>query len=61
MPCSKGCTKTKHFTFIYLFYPEGIETFEVEDFLEDVLNTEFDLILEDNSISEVGPHIIIYW
>ncbi|XP_059163978.1 pre-rRNA-processing protein TSR2 homolog [Physella acuta] len=40
---------------------EGIETFEVEDFLEDVLNTEFDLILEDNSVPEISRLLCLYY
>ncbi|CAG5128911.1 unnamed protein product [Candidula unifasciata] len=35
----------------------GIEQYEMEDFLEDVLNAEFDLKVEDNSIQEIS-HLI---
>ncbi|WAR25365.1 TSR2-like protein [Mya arenaria] len=34
--------------------PANIETFELEDFLEDVLNTEFDTIADDGSLSQIS-------
>ena len=32
---------------------EDIEDFELEDFLADIMNTEFDTIVEDGSLSQV--------
>ncbi|RUS89597.1 hypothetical protein EGW08_002615, partial [Elysia chlorotica] len=40
---------------------EGLETYEVEEFLENVLNTEFDLLLEDNSTQEIARLICTYY
>ncbi|GFR70024.1 pre-rRNA-processing protein TSR2 homolog, partial [Elysia marginata] len=40
---------------------QGLETYEVEDFLGQVLNSEFDLILEDNSIQEIARLICLYY
>ncbi|GFO28830.1 pre-rRNA-processing protein tsr2 homolog [Plakobranchus ocellatus] len=40
---------------------DGLETYEVEDFLENVLNAEFDLILEDNSIQEIARLICLFY
>lgn len=34
-------------------FSDDIEPYEMEEFLEDVLNAEFDLKVEDNSIQEV--------
>ncbi|CAL1534563.1 unnamed protein product [Lymnaea stagnalis] len=39
----------------------GVESDEVEDFLEDVLNTEFDLIVEDNSVHEISRLLCLYY
>merc|ERR1712156_15798 len=39
----------------------NIETYEMEDFLEEVLNTEFDLRVEDNSIQQVANMICLYY
>lgn len=33
---------------------EDIDDYEVEDFLADIMNTEFDTIVEDGSLSQVG-------
>ncbi|KAK6995050.1 pre-rRNA-processing protein TSR2 [Biomphalaria glabrata] len=40
---------------------DNIETFEVEDFLEEVCNTEFDLIIEDNSTKEIAALLCLYY
>ncbi|KAK3743547.1 hypothetical protein RRG08_027414 [Elysia crispata] len=40
---------------------QGLETYEVEDFLERVLNSEFNLILEDNSVQEIARLICLYY
>lgn len=32
---------------------EDIDDYEVEDFLADIMNTEFDTIVEDGSLSQV--------
>ncbi|XP_052214011.1 pre-rRNA-processing protein TSR2 homolog isoform X2 [Dreissena polymorpha] len=44
---------------IYQWFTENanIETYELEDFLEDVLNTEFDTIADDGSLPEVAKMI----
>lgn len=33
---------------------EDIDDYEVEDFLADIMNTEFDTIVEDGSLSQVS-------
>ncbi|KAK6176515.1 hypothetical protein SNE40_014783 [Patella caerulea] len=38
-----------------------IETYECEEFLEDVLNQEFDLIIEDGSLSEIAKKICRFY
>ncbi|KAH9505045.1 rRNA accumulation- protein [Bulinus truncatus] len=40
---------------------DNVESFEVEDFLEDVCNSEFDLILEDNSVKEISRLLCLYY
>ncbi|XP_012937393.1 pre-rRNA-processing protein TSR2 homolog isoform X2 [Aplysia californica] len=40
---------------------DGIEPYEVEDFLADILNEEFDLRLEDNSLPEISRLICTFY
>ncbi|XP_041347873.1 pre-rRNA-processing protein TSR2 homolog isoform X2 [Gigantopelta aegis] len=40
---------------------ENIESYEVEDFLEQVLNNEFDLLIDDGSLQEVASKICTYY
>ena len=36
-----------------MFIVENLETYEVEEFLADILNTEFDTVVDDGSLPQV--------
>lgn len=47
-----------------LFIVENLETYEVEEFLADVLNREFDTVADDGSLAQVlfvDLHYNIHW
>ena len=47
-----------------MFVVENLETYEVEEFLADVLNREFDTVADDGSLAQVlfvDLHYNIHW
>lgn len=53
--CRLGCRRRVVIIKFCLFcVSEDIDDYEVEDFLADIMNTEFDTIVEDGSLSQVG-------
>ena len=45
----------------WFFENKNLEFFEVEEFLEDILNQEFNLIVEDGSVTEVSKLVCEYF
>ena len=61
MPWTTALKRAAWFIYGILDFAENVEPYELEDFLSQILDNEFETVVDDGSLNQVSflPHILL--